>query len=220
MANTTLIFSGGLPPNDATLDATRKIQNVNLVIAADSGLHTAQRLDVHVDVVIGDFDSVDATALARATSAHTQTIRHSADKDFTDLESALLFAADKKSERIVIVTAGGGRLDHQFGVVAAMFNPKLHETNVEALWNDAHLFALQGPTTREFAVEIGDTIGLQSFSNKSEKISTTGLRWQLNDATLANFETRGVGNIAITEQVSVTVKTGQLIVTHQRQKKS
>ena len=220
MANTTLIFSGGLPPNDATLDATRKIQNVNLVIAADSGLHTAQRLDVHVDVVIGDFDSVDAIALARATSAHTQTIRHSADKDFTDLESALLFAADKKSERIVIVTAGGGRLDHQFGVVAAMFNPKLHETNVEALWNDAHLFALQGPTTREFAVEIGDTIGLQSFSNKSEKISTTGLRWQLNDATLANFETRGVGNIAITEQVSVTVKTGQLIVTHQRQKKS
>ncbi len=220
MPNTTLIFSGGLPPNDATLDATRTIQNVSLVIAADSGLHTAQKLDIHVDIVIGDFDSVDETALARATSEGAQIIRHSADKDFTDLESALLFAADKRSERIVIITAGGGRLDHQFGFVAAMFNPKLRETNVEALWNDAHLFALQGPATCEFAVEIGDTIGLQSFSNKSEEISTTGLRWQLNDATLTNFETRGVGNIATTEQVSVTVKTGQLIVTHQQQKKS
>ena len=115
MPNTSLIFSGGLAPNDATLNAARAIQNVNLVIAADSGLHAAQKLEMHVDFVIGDFDSVDASALARATSAHTQTIRHSADKDFTDLESALLFAADKKSERIVIVTAGGGRLDHQFG---------------------------------------------------------------------------------------------------------
>ncbi len=220
MAKTTLIFSGGLAPNDATLNAARTIQNVNLVIAADSGLHTAQKLNMRVDVVIGDFDSVDATALARATTRGAQTIRHSTDKDFTDLESALLFAADKKSERIVIVTAGGGRLDHQFGVVAAMFNPKLRETNVEALWNNAHLFALQGPTTCEFAVAIGDTIGLQSFSNKSERIFTTGLRWQLNDETLANFETRGVGNIATADQVSVTVKLGQLIVTHQQQTKS
>lgn len=215
MAKTTLIFSGGLPPNDATLDATRKIQNVNLVIAADSGLHTAQRLDVHVDVVIGDFDSVDATALARATSAHTQTIRHSADKDFTDLESALLFAADKKSERIVIVTAGGGRLDHQFGFVAAMFNPKLREIKVEALWHTSRLFALQGPATLDVTTQIGDTIALQSFSDKSAKISTTGLRWQLTDESLANFETRGVSNIATENQVSVSFESGQLLVIHQ-----
>ena len=215
MPNTSLIFSGGLAPNDATLNAARAIQNVDLVIAADSGLHAAQKLEMHVDFVIGDFDSVDASALARATSAHTQTIRHSADKDFTDLESALLFAADKKSERIVIVTAGGGRLDHQFGFVAAMFNPKLREIKVEALWHTSRLFALQGPATLDVTTQIGDTIALQSFSNKSAKISTTGLRWQLTDESLANFETRGVSNIATENQVSVSFESGQLLVIHQ-----
>jgi len=215
MPNTSLIFSGGLAPNDATLNAARAIQNVNLVIAADSGLHAAQKLEMHVDFVIGDFDSVDASALARATSAHTQTIRHSADKDFTDLESALLFAADKKSERIVIVTAGGGRLDHQFGFVAAMFNPKLREIKVEALWHTSRLFALQGPATLDVTTRIGDTIALQSFSDKSAKISTTGLRWQLTDESLANFETRGVSNIATENQVSVSFESGQLLVIHQ-----
>ncbi len=215
MPNTSLIFSGGLAPNDATLNAARAIQNVDLVIAADSGLHAAQKLEMHVDFVIGDFDSVDASALARATSAHTQTIRHSADKDFTDLESALLFAADKKSERIVIVTAGGGRLDHQFGFVAAMFNPKLREIKVEALWHTSRLFALQGPATLDVTTQIGDTIALQSFSDKSAKISTTGLRWQLTDESLANFETRGVSNIATENQVSVSFESGQLLVIHQ-----
>ena len=215
MPNTSLIFSGGLAPNDATLNAARAIQNVDLVIAADSGLHAAQKLEMHVDFVIGDFDSVDASALARATSAHTQTIRHSADKDFTDLESALLFAADKKSERIVIVTAGGGRLDHQFGFVAAMFNPKLREIKVEALWHTSRLFALQGPATLDVTTRIGDTIALQSFSDKSAKISTTGLRWQLTDESLANFETRGVSNIATENQVSVSFESGQLLVIHQ-----
>ena len=215
MPNTSLIFSGGLTPNDATLVAARAIQNVDLVIAADSGLHTAQKLNMHVDVVIGDFDSVDATALARATSEHTQAIRHNTDKDFTDLESALLLAADKQTERIIIVTAGGGRLDHQFGVVAAMFNPKLRNCHVEALWQENRLFALQGPTTRQLNVTIGDNIALQSFSNKSEKITTTGLHWQLNNESLANFETRGVSNIATTTQVSVSVEIGLLLVIHQ-----
>ena len=215
MPNTSLIFSGGLTPNDATLDIARTIQNVDLVIAADSGLHTAQRLNMHVDFVVGDFDSVDASALARATSAHTQAIRHSADKDFTDLESALLLAVDKNSQHIIIVTAGGGRLDHQFGFVAAMFNPKLCNCKVEALWQSNRLFALQGPATCDFATQIGDTVALQSFSNKSEKISTSGLQWQLTNESLNNFETRGVSNIATKEQVSVSVELGQLLVIHQ-----
>ncbi|MFM8779265.1 MAG: thiamine diphosphokinase, partial [Acidimicrobiaceae bacterium] len=171
MPNTSLIFSGGLTPSDITLNNVRAIQNVDLVIAADSGLHTAQKLEMHVDFVIGDFDSVDASALARASSAHTQSIRHSTDKDFTDLESALLLAVDKNSQHIIIVTAGGGRLDHQFGFVAAMFNPRLRDCKVEALWHDHRLFALQGPVTREITTRVGDTIGLQSFSSKSEKIT-------------------------------------------------
>jgi thiamine pyrophosphokinase len=215
MPNTSLIFSGGLTPNDATLNIARTIQNVDLVIAADSGLHTAQQLNMHVDFVIGDFDSVDASALARATSEHTQAIRHSTEKDFTDLEAALLLAVDKNSQHIIIVTAGGGRLDHQFGFVAAMFNPKLRNCKVEALWHDNRLFALQGQATCGFATQVGDTVALQSFSNRSEKILTTGLQWQLTNESLNNFETRGVSNIAIKEQVSVSVELGQLLVIHQ-----
>ena len=215
MHYTSLIFSGGLTPNDATLEIARTIQNVNLVIAADSGLHAAQKLNMHVDFVVGDFDSVDAFALARATSAHTQAIRHSADKDFTDLESALLLAVDKNSQHIIIVTAGGGRLDHQFGFIAAMFNPKLRNCKVEALWQNNLLFALQGPANCDIATHVGDTVAIQSFSDKSEKISTTGLQWQLTNESLNNFETRGVSNIATKEQVSVSVELGQLLVIHQ-----
>lgn len=217
MPHTTLILAGGLRPDSAVRDAALAIKNVDLVIAADSGLHTAQEFNLHVDVVIGDFDSVDATALARATSADTQAIRHDVDKDFTDLESAVLYAADQQTERIVIITAGGGRLDHQFGVVAAMFNPKLREIEVEALWNNARLHALQGPTNRNLTVAVGDTIGLHSFSSKSEKVTTSGLHWQLNNETLNNFETRGVSNIATSIQVSVSIENGLLLVIHQPQ---
>ena len=64
MVNTSLIFAGGLAPSDLTLHAVNKIEQVELVFAADSGLHIAQKLGLHVDAIIGDMDSVDVNALA------------------------------------------------------------------------------------------------------------------------------------------------------------
>ena len=66
MPKTFLIFAGGLALSDATVLAVRKIEQVELVIAADSGLHAAQKLGLMTDVVIGDMDSVDTNALAEA----------------------------------------------------------------------------------------------------------------------------------------------------------
>ena len=215
MVNTSLIFSGGPPPNDATLNIVREITDVNLIIAADSGLHTAQKLNLKVDAVIGDLDSVSESALARASSEGTQIIRHNRDKDFTDLNSALLYAAEHESQKIVVVTAGGGRLDHQFGVLAAMFNPTLAKIDVEAIWNDSQLFALQGPKRLTFSTNIGDLVGIQSFSDISEKITTTGLRWPLKGEQLTNHETRGVSNEATELEVSISLEAGQLLINRQ-----
>jgi thiamine pyrophosphokinase len=220
MVNTSLIFAGGLAPSDSTLHAARKIEKVELVIAADSGLHTAQKLGLRIDVIIGDMDSVDANALAEAKSRGTKIIQHDRDKNFTDLHSALLFAAECGTKRIVVVTAGHGRLDHQLGVIAAMFDPLLRQIQVEAIWDNEEIFALQGPASCEFSAEVEDIVGLQAFSATAMGISTTGLRWQLLNEQLANHETRGVSNEATQTQVAISVLTGQLLVIHQKKEKT
>ncbi len=220
MVNTSLIFAGGLAPSDSTLHAVRKIEQVELVIAADSGLHTAQKLGLRIDAIIGDMDSVDENALAEAKSRGTKIIQHDRDKNFTDLHSALLYAAECGTKKIVVVTAGGGRLDHQLGVIAAMFDPQLRQTQVEAIWDNEEIFALQGPTSCEFSAEVKDIVGLQAFSATATGISTTGLRWQLLNEQLANHETRGVSNEATEKRVSVSLVAGQLLVIHQKKEKT
>ena len=220
MVTTSLIFAGGLTPSDATLKAAREIKNVNLVIAADSGLHTATKLGLTVDVVIGDMDSVNAKALTDADSRGTKIIRHDTDKNFTDLHAALLYAAEHGAQKIIVVTAGGGRLDHQFGVIAAMFDPSLGQIQVEALWDNSEIFALQGPTSCEFSAELEDIVGLQAFGTVAAGISTTGLRWKLNNESLFSHETRGVSNQATQTRVAVSVLTGQLLVIHQKKEKT
>ena len=220
MVNTSLIFAGGLAPSDLTLHAVNKIEQVELVFAADSGLHIAQKLGLHVDAVIGDMDSVDVNALAEAKSRGTKIIQHDRDKNFTDLHSALLYAAECGTKKIVVVTAGGGRLDHQLGVIAAMFDPQLRQTQVEAIWDNEEIFALQGPASCEFSAEVEDIVGLQAFSASAIGISTTGLRWQLHNEQLANHETRGVSNEATEKRISVSLVSGQLLVIHQMKEKT
>ena len=220
MVNTSLIFAGGLAPSDLTLHAVNKIEQVELVFAADSGLHIAQKLGLHVDAIIGDMDSVDVNALAEAKSRGTKIIQHDRDKNFTDLHSALLYAAECGTKKIVVVTAGGGRLDHQLGVIAAMFDPLLRNTQVEAIWDNSEIFALQGPASCEFSAEVEDIVGLQAFSASAIGISTTGLRWQLHNEQLANHETRGVSNEATEKRISVSLVSGQLLVIHQMKEKT
>src|SRR5680860_1534130 len=60
-----------------------------LVIAADQGWRLARRLDLDVDILIGDFDSLDADELAEARSLGVEVRAHPAVKDATDLELAL-----------------------------------------------------------------------------------------------------------------------------------
>jgi thiamine pyrophosphokinase len=220
MVNTSLIFAGGLAPSDLTLHAVNKIEQVELVFAADSGLHIAQKLGLRVDAIVGDMDSVDVNALAEAKSRGTKIIQHDRDKNFTDLHSALLYAAECGTKKIVVVTAGGGRLDHQLGVIAAMFDPQLRQTQVEAIWDNEEIFALQGPASCEFSAEVEDIVGLQAFSASAVGISTTGLRWQLHNEQLANHETRGVSNEATEKRISVSLVSGQLLVIHQMKEKT
>ena len=59
------------------------------MIAADGGVDRALALGLHVDVAIGDFDSVTAAGLAAAEAAGARIERHPAAKDATDLELAL-----------------------------------------------------------------------------------------------------------------------------------
>ena len=66
MGSVALVFAGGdrPPPN-----AVGNLPTADLVIAADSGLEHAVALGFTVDLVVGDLDSVDPTALDTAVAA-------------------------------------------------------------------------------------------------------------------------------------------------------
>src|SRR5438128_1284712 len=120
-STTAIVVAGG---DAVDVDAARRwLPPTGLVVAADSGALEAARLGLHVDVVVGDFDSLPPAALAAAVARGATVERHRPDKDKTDLELALDVALARGADRVVVVAGAGGRLDHAIANVVLLASP-------------------------------------------------------------------------------------------------
>ena len=116
-------------PSEAALPA---LPDGALVIAADGGIDRALALGLHVDVAIGDFDSVSPAGLAAVEAAGRAIERHPAAKDATDLELALDAALALEPSRILVVGSSGGRLDHLLGSLLLLGDERYAGVTIDA----------------------------------------------------------------------------------------
>ncbi|MDP6100883.1 MAG: thiamine diphosphokinase, partial [Dehalococcoidia bacterium] len=76
-------------------------ETFDLVLGADAGARLAGILNVTLDAIIGDMDSL--SDLEEQGIGNTKFVSYPAEKDETDLELALLYADEQGAERIVMV---------------------------------------------------------------------------------------------------------------------
>jgi thiamine pyrophosphokinase len=206
---TAVVVLGGNPPTRAT---KQHIPAHQLVIAADSGLHGAIDLGLRVNVVIGDMDSVDKAVLAAVEANGTTVTQLPRDKDSTDAELALLKAVEMGATKIVLITKGGGRLDHELGVFAVLQNPGLRQCTIQALWDNSILHLIHGPASVTIAGKQGSNVGLIAAGGEASGITTTGLKWTLTNETLAPHSSRGISNQLVEESAVISLQEGSLFV--------
>lgn len=82
-----LIISGGTI-DDEWLKCWIGQQNIGFLIAVDRGLETVHRLGLHVDYILGDYDSVDRSVLDDYRD-DTEVVTFKPEKDYTDTHLAL-----------------------------------------------------------------------------------------------------------------------------------
>jgi thiamine pyrophosphokinase len=209
MTQHAIVVAGGLHPPTSLAS---HIGRHDLVVAADSGLEAALALGLTVTHVVGDMDSVDPTVLARVESTGVIVQRVPHDKDQVDTELAVLFARTLGATTITLITAGGGRLDHQMGVMSALTHPILNGCDVHALWDTARVRVLNGPDNATIAGAPGSIVGLVAVNGAARGITTANLRWPLVDDDLECHSTRGISNEMTDTTASVSLRAGHLFV--------
>jgi thiamine pyrophosphokinase len=206
-AHTAVVFTGGDAPADGELTAA---QRVDLVIAADSGLAHARAVGLHVDLVVGDLDSVDPADLDAAVADGTAVERHPVAKDATDLELALDAALERGATEIHVVGVGGGRLDHFLGNALLLASPRYATARVDAHVGGAHVVVVHERV--DLDAEPGRLCSLLPLGGPAVGVLTEGLRYPLHRETLPPGTTRGVSNEFLGSHAAVSIEAGVLLV--------
>ncbi|MCB9458908.1 MAG: thiamine diphosphokinase [Anaerolineaceae bacterium] len=210
-----LIFANG-EPNDGPMvrDVLEKAADA-LTIAADGGARVAWYFGRHVDVVIGDMDSLTDAELQQLVSSGADVERYPPAKDETDLELALLHAAKSGAEWIRIIGGLGDRFDQTLANVYLMALPQLEGRDLALVAAKERLCLLR-PGTHTLHGQIGDTLSLIPLGGAVTGITTGRLKYPLKDETLYFGPARGISNVFLDTTAQVQLNSGVLLVVHTR----
>ncbi|MBK5289305.1 MAG: thiamine diphosphokinase [Acidimicrobiia bacterium] len=202
-----IVAAGGDPPDEIWLDT---LPRDGLVVAADSGLAHVYALGLAPDIVVGDFDSVDPAQLDRATRDGARIERHPTDKQATDLELALDVALDAGATELTVIGLGGGRTDHHLAGLAALADPAWAPMRIIALVGTDRIHVVHHDVT--VTGRVASIVTLLAVGGPARGVTTTGLRWALQDAELSATSTLGVSNEIVTSPATVSVRGGTLFL--------
>lgn len=207
-----VIFINGVLPDPALVRGLLKPDDY--IIAVDGGTHHILELGLSPSIIIGDLDSLSDGEKKIVEGRKIRTLIFSADKDETDLELAMNFAVESGYQNVLLVGALGRRLDQTLGNLSLLTNPSLSKVNLRMDDGLEEVIYIDKKGTIQGMA--GDLVSLVPWGGDVTGITTRGLRWALKSETLFSHKTRGISNQLLSEDASVTINSGHLLVIHRR----
>jgi thiamine pyrophosphokinase len=204
-----LVASGEPVPGDE-----RWLDAADLVVAVDAGATWLRAAGRMPDALVGDMDSVDPGLVDALEADGVAIERHPAAKDSSDTELALAFARGRGADELVVIGAfGGPRLDHAIANILLLATD--HEGSLSLVRGGGRVTALRGGAAVDFASPAGSVVSLFPLGGDATGVTTSGLRYPLNDEALRMGSSRGLSNVIETQPARVELREGTLLVVEQ-----
>ena len=174
----------------------------DLVIAADGGWQTLERMGIRPSLAVGDFDSSPAPT-------DIPIVRHPKEKDDSDTVLAVKEGIARGYEYFLLYGCTGGRPDHYFATVQTLYHIA-REGFHGFLVGDGMISTVIVNRSLQFSPS--GTVSVFSLTNESRGVSIDGLRYGLCDATLTNDIPLGLSNEGDGAPARISVRDGALYV--------
>ncbi len=173
------------------------------LICADGGYSRVVGAEKNI-VIIGDLDSLGYAPKG------VPIVTCPVDKDYTDGERAIRYAAEKGYEKVVLYGADGGRMDMQLSnlyLLKIAYDLSLHAE-------------INGPKERVFYTEtdfsykspIGKRVSVLPLGDQATFLSSDGLHYPLDGLTLTSGDTIGLSNKTVKDEFRFRLKSGGVLV--------
>ena len=206
MSKRAFIYSAGdYSVEDIKLYKRIKTKEDDLIICADGGYDALVYTTIVPNVVIGDFDSLKANV-----PKDIEVVKYPTDKDKTDLEICIDYALQRGCDTIFLLGALGGRIDHTIGSLCAMKYILEHGASPMILNGKSRIYLVDSEVT--LSRDYYDYVSLIPCTDTVSGITTTGLKYELNNAQLLKSNSLGISNEFYNNTATVKIEQGLLYV--------
>lgn len=179
-------------------------------IAADLGYEKAKEADITPSLLVGDFDSIGQFPVA--TDVSVNIIRHPVEKDYSDTYLALEEGIKLGYTNFHIYGAlGGDRFSHSLSNIQTLCTMKSKNISATIIGMHEQLYLLENESIT-LTPPIKSSFSVFSLSDTATGVSIEGAKYYLDDATLTNTHPIGLSNESVENTITISVKTGYLLV--------
>jgi thiamine pyrophosphokinase len=215
-SNVFLILSGG-NVDSGWLKDWLKGNRVTYCIAADRGLETADALGIDVDLILGDYDSVDKNVLDKYRKK-AEVLTFPPEKDYTDTHIAVKKAVEKivadglkDSTSIYIAGATGTRLDHTLTNIFVLDEALKAGVNAFIIDKYNKIYIKNSAFTIKKSEQFGSFISFIPMTEKV-KISLDGMKYPLSDFELTQGNSICQSNEIVGDEARIDIEYGKVVV--------
>lgn len=174
------------------------------LIAADGAADALVRIGVIPEFVVGDLDSVAAETLRMLDGTSELVVEP--DQDSNDFEKSLRFAQGQLWKRLLVLGIHGGDLEHTLNNWSVLMR---YGRDLALCALDRSRYAI--PVFGSFVhVPASDEL-LSLIPQPLARLTTSGLRWELQSEELSLGMREGARNRAVSERIEITVHDGSLL---------
>lgn len=190
--------------NGENLCSNKIIKQFKNVVALDGGYKHIDK-DSLIEVVIGDFDSIDLKKIP----LKIKKLKFPKKKDFSDLELGIIYAIENRYDNIYVTGVSGSRMDHFY--TSIMLLKKYSDKKIHILTKTEDIFLLKQDILYTFKGMRGKRVSFFSISKKSSGIVSSGLEFEYNDDELLFEIPIGLSNNFRKNKVFFKFKKGMIL---------
>ena len=209
----TVLICGGEINDEFSLVCLKQIKP-DCIIGVDKGLEFCYRNHVIPDWILGDFDSISKEVIDWYRKQQEIPIRqYKPEKDATDTRLGMELALKLGSDKIFLLGATGGRLDHYMGNLQSLLITARKEKEGWILdEQNAITVRKAGKICIHKEEQFGKYVSFFSMGDEVTGLSLTGFQYPLDGYTLKNSDGFAVSNQLLDDCGIIEFETGYLMM--------
>ncbi|WP_304509002.1 thiamine diphosphokinase [Anaerotignum sp.] len=187
------------------------LEDTDILICCDGGLHHTKTLGLTPDYIVGDFDSVSREVLEFYKEKKVPIYQFPTRKDETDMQLGIRLALEKGATDLILFGGIGSRFDHSLANAHLLL--WLLKKGIRARLVDQNncVELVDKPIT--IHGKVGDFVSTIPLSMMVKGITLTGFEYPLTNRDLAlDDELIAVSNVLAKEEATIYFTEGYLFV--------